>query len=370
METRQPYTFDRVVRIVIAIIVILAIVWLINDLSAVLLPFCIAWLLAYMMEPFVQFNRRLLKLKGRVVAVFMTLIEAFVALVGVCWLLGPAVIKETHEVATLLKDYATTTVEIPFLPAEVHQFLHKNIDFEQIAGYLRQEVVTNIVETATGLITGGLNFVLGIFSWFIVILYVVFIMLDYEKLIAGFKHMILPKYRKVVFTVANDVKNSMNRYFRGQALVAFIVGILFAIGFSIIGLPMAILLGLFIGLLNMVPYLQLISIIPTTVLCLVYSVDSNVGFWTIWWECMAVYVIVQVIQDFVLTPKIMGKAMGLNPAIILLSISVWGSLFGFIGLIIALPLTTLLISYYNRYISRRRPTPPSNPKDNSDKLPD
>jgi predicted PurR-regulated permease PerM len=261
-------------------------------------------------------------------------------------------------------------VEIPFLPAEVHQFLHKNIDFEQIAGYLRQEVVTNIVETATGLITGGLNFVLGIFSWFIVILYVVFIMLDYEKLIAGFKHMILPKYRKVVFTVANDVKNSMNRYFRGQALVAFIVGILFAIGFSIIGLPMAILLGLFIGLLNMVPYLQLISIIPTTVLCLVYSVDSNVGFWTIWWECMAVYVIVQVIQDFVLTPKIMGKAMGLNPAIILLSISVWGSLFGFIGLIIALPLTTLLISYYNRYISRRRPTPPSNPKDNSDKLPD
>jgi predicted PurR-regulated permease PerM len=78
---------------------------------------------------------------------------------------------------------------------------------------------------------------------------------------------------------------------------------------------------------------------------------------------MAVYVIVQVIQDFVLTPKIMGKAMGLNPAIILLSISVWGSLLGFIGLIIALPLTTLLISYYNRYISRRRPTPPSNPKD-------
>ena len=65
---------------------------------------------------------------------------------------------------------------------------------------------------------------------------------------------------------------------------------------------------------------------------------------------MAVYVIVQVIQDLFLVPKIMGKTMGLNPAIILLSLSIWGSLFGFIGLIIALPLTTLVLSYYNRYI--------------------
>lgn len=68
---------------------------------------------------------------------------------------------------------------------------------------------------------------------------------------------------------------------------------------------------------------------------------------------MAVYVVVQCIQDLFLTPKIMGKAMGLNPAIILLSLSVWGTLLGFIGLIIALPLTTLLLSYYDRYITSR-----------------
>ncbi|MDE6270721.1 MAG: AI-2E family transporter, partial [Muribaculaceae bacterium] len=149
------------------------------------------------------------------------------------------------------------------------------------------------------------------------------------------------------------VKESMNHYFRGQALVAFLVGILFSIGFSIVGLPLAIVLGLFIGLLNMVPYLQLISIIPTSLLCLVYSIDGNVDFWPVWWECMAVYIVVQCIQDLVLTPRIMGKAMGLNPALILLSISIWGTLLGFIGLIIALPLTTLLLAYYDRYISSR-----------------
>ena len=71
---------------------------------------------------------------------------------------------------------------------------------------------------------------------------------------------------------------------------------------------------------------------------------------------MAVYIIVQCIQDLFLTPKIMGKAMGLNPAIILLSLSVWGTLLGFIGLIIALPLTTLLLAYYDQYISNQEDT--------------
>ena len=149
----------------------------------------------------------------------------------------------------------------------------------------------------------------------------------------------------------------MNHFFRGQALIALIVGVLFSIGFTIIDLPMAILLGMFIGVLNLVPYLQLISLLPTTLLCMVYAIGGGQEFWPIFLESIAVYCVVQVIQDFFLTPKIMGKAMGLNPAIILLSLSVWGTLLGMVGLIIALPLTTLLLSYYNTYIIRRDDTP-------------
>ena len=132
-----------------------------------------------------------------------------------------------------------------------------------------------------------------------------------------------------------------------------LVGILFSIGFLIIGLPMGVVLGLFIGLLNLVPYLQLISLPVTAVLCIVGAITTGGSFWVLFWEAMAVYVVVQCIQDLLLTPKIMGKAMGLNPAIILLSLSVWGSLLGFLGLIIALPLTTLILSYYNLYIIQR-----------------
>lgn len=352
MSDQRPYTFDRVVRLLIAAIVTVAAVWLINTLSHVLLPFLVAWLIAYLLEPFVQYNRRILRVRGRMLPVFVTLVEMclIVCVLGVCFI--PSILDEMQQMSVLISQYARESANIAFIPAEVHDFLRRTIDFETIAGELTGKDLQSIAAAIGRVLSGGFNLVMEVFSWFIVVLYVVFIMLDYEKLLSGFKRMVHPKYRHRVFRLASDVKTSMNHYFRGQALVAFIVGILFSIGFLIVGLPMAVVLGLFIGLLNMVPYLQLISLIPTTLLCIVYSVGSDVGFWEIWWACMAVYIVVQCIQDLFLTPKILGKAMGLNPAIILLSLSVWGTLLGFIGLIIALPLTTLLLAYYNQYITK------------------
>ena len=145
----------------------------------------------------------------------------------------------------------------------------------------------------------------------------------------------------------------MNRYFRGQALVAFCVGVLFSIGFLIIDFPLAIGLGMFIGLLNMVPYLQIIGFIPTILLALLKAADTGQNFWWVLGLALLVFCIVQLIQDTILVPKIMGKITGLNPAIILLSLSVWGSLMGMLGMIIALPCTTLLLSYYQRYIRKK-----------------
>lgn len=363
---RKPYTFDRVVRLLITVACVLAGVWIVNTLKSVLLPFLIAWLIAYMLEPFVQYNKRLLGMRRRWLPVFMTLFE--VCLIGSALgiFLGPSVVREMHQVADFISRYANAGTEIPFIPPAVHQFLVENIDFEEIAQELTREDITSAINFVGEFVISGFNIVLGVFSWFVTILYLVFIMLDYERLLVGMRHMVPPKYRARTFRIGNDIKDSMNHYFRGQALVAFIVGVLFCIGFAIVGLPMAVVMGLFIGVLNMVPYLQLISLIPTTLLCLVSSVDNGVQFWELWWSCMAVYIVVQCIQDLFLTPKIMGKAMGLNPAVILLSLSVWGTLLGFIGLIIALPLTTLLLAYYNLYIdSREDGETPSQHRDDS-----
>lgn len=349
----RPFTFDRVVRILITIACLLAVFWLAKLLKSVLLPFLVAWLIAYILEPFVQYNKDLLRVRRRWLPIFMTLFEAGMLLAVVSIFIAPSVFNEMHQLATFISRYAESGSDIPFIPASLHEFLRRTIDFESISRELTHQDLRSIIDLVGSFISGGYDLVLGIFNWFIVILYVVFIMLDYEKLIKGFRRLVPPRYRQITFRIVDDVKNSMNHYFRGQALVAFIVGVLFAIGFSIVGLPMAVVLGLFIGLLNMVPYLQLISLIPTTLLCMVCSANTNVDFWNIWLQCIGVYIVVQCIQDLFLTPKIMGKAMGLNPAIILLSLSVWGTLLGFMGLLIALPLTTLLLSYYDIYITTR-----------------
>lgn len=353
MPPRRPFTFDRVVRIILTIGVIVGVLWLIKLLKAVLLPFLVGWLIAYILEPIVKYNKRLLRCRKRFFPVMMALFETVLILCTVGVFVVPSIIEETHQMAEALRNYPLSGPEHSLLPVGIYNFLVENIDFQRIASHLTSQDIQSILDMASGFIAGSYDFVMAVFNWFIVLLYMVFIMLDYERLSKGFRRLVLPKYRPIIFRISNDVKHAMNQYFRGQGLVAFIVGILFSIGFLIIGLPMAIVLGLFIGVLNMVPYLQLISLLPATLLCLVHSVNTGIDFWGIWWACMAVYVVVQCIQDLFLTPKIMGKAMGLNPALILLSLSVWGTLLGFIGLIIALPLTTLLLSYFEMYLSSR-----------------
>ena len=354
---RQPYTFDRVVRITFTILSIIAGLYLLDALKGVLLPFFVSCLIAYMLDPVVKWNMKWLGIKSRFFPVVITLLEACAILCAFSLLFFPYVISEARQMTEMVKQYATTQIQIPYISDGIHSFLRDNIDFNQIVKFLTpaewKELARSALSSSWNFLSSSLAFLMGAFSWLIVILYVIFIMLDYERIMWSFKQLVPYHHREKVFHIASDIERAMNRYFRGQFYIAFCVGVLFAIGFAIIGLPMGVVLGLFIGMLNMVPYLQLISLPITALLCIVCTASTGIDFWVIFWESMAVYIIVQAIQDLFLTPKIMGKAMGLNPAIILLSLSVWGSLLGFLGLVIALPLTTLLLSYYNLYVVNR-----------------
>ena len=358
---RKPYTFDRVVRITLSILGVVAGLYVLDALKGVLLPFFVACLISYMLEPVVKWNKRLLHVKSRFFPVVLTLIEAILVVSIFAIIFIPYLISEASEMQVMLKQYATSKIDIPYISGTVHEFLVENINFEDLTKLLTpqewKELLTSAVKSSWNFLSSGIAFIIGLLSWLIVILYVLFIMLDYERIMLSFKQLVPMPHRKKVFQIARDIEHSMNRYFRGQFFVSMIVGVLFSIGFVIIGLPMGVVLGLFIGVLNMVPYLQLISLPITALLCLVCTASTGTDFWLIFWESMAVYIIVQCIQDILLTPKIMGKAMGLNPAIILLSLSVWGALLGFLGLIIALPLTTLVLSYYNIYVVNRYALP-------------
>lgn len=352
--SRQPFTLDRVVRLILSLAGVALAIWLIYRLRAALLPFAIACLIAYMMEPFVRFNKQLLHLKSKVVPIFVTLFETLVFFLILCYFCIPSIIDELHVMAGLLQRYSESSGDvIPFIPPQIHEALNKNLNFRQIAQWLTDQDMQALFSYAIRFVSGGVGFVLDFLSWAIIFVYVAFILLDYERFMRGLRNLVPPKYRPQVQRISLDVKQSMNHYFRGQALIALVVAVIYSVGFLIVGLPLAVIMGIFIGILFMVPYLQFISIIPVTLLCLVVSIDSSIDFWPIWWECMAVYAVVQIVADIILTPKIMGKAMGLNPAIILLSLSIWGSLLGILGMLIALPVTTLLLSYYDTYIIRR-----------------
>lgn len=376
-KTREPYTFDRVVRLTITIACVIAGLWLLNYLKGVLIPFLVSCLIAYMLNPVVGWNRKLFRLKGRVLATILTIIEVTVILGAALSFLGPYIYKEFQNMIVLFNNYAKANFDVPYLPKAIHDFILDTVDIEHLKSLMTREEWVNLLREAANktwpFVESTFSIILSIFSWAIVFIYIVFILIDFEKVMAGFKSIVPPKYKKRVFSIIDDVESSMNRYFRGQATVSFFVGISFCIGFWIIDLPMAIVLGLFIGLLNMVPYLQLISIPIAAILCLVSTVSTGSDFWVQFGLVIVVYCVSQLIQDLILIPKIMGKYMGLNPAIIFLSLSIWSALLGFVGLIIAVPLTTLLLSYYDKYIERRDLQPwnrePSHKPDNDKELP-
>lgn len=350
---RKKITFDSFIRGAIGCALAVGFLMLVERLSGVLLPFFIAWLIAYLVYPLVKFFQYKLRLKSRILSIFCALLLIAVAGSAVFYLLIPPMVSEIGRMNDLLVTYLTKGAGSN-VPKTLAEFVHENIDLEALKRILSEEnilaAIKDTVPRMWALLAESLNILFSILASFIILLYVVFILMDYEAIAEGWLHLLPNKYRQFASSLVYDVQNGMNKYFRGQALVALCVGILFSIGFLIIDFPMAIALGLFIGALNMVPYLQIIGFLPTVLLAILKAADTGENFWIIIACALAVFAVVQIIQDTFLVPKIMGKITGLNPAIILLSLSIWGSLMGMLGMIIALPLTTLMLSYYQRFI--------------------
>ena len=351
---QKKITFDSFVRGIVTIIAIIGLIMLLHRLSGVLLPFFLAWLISYILFPLVKFFQYRCHLKYRVVGIFCTFLTVAAILTGLSFLVIPPMIDEGSRVKDLLITYVSRDAFMSNIPNMMEEFIHENLTADNIKEIVSQQGIMDSVKQAVpkvwSVIAQSINILTSMFTLTMVIIYTLFILLDYEQFSNGWVMIVPERYRKFAVQLVRDIEQGMNKYFRGQGLVAFCVGVLFSIGFLIIDFPLAIGMGMFIGLLNMVPYLQLVGFIPAILLAVVKAADTGESFWMIMLGVLIVFAVVQLIQDTFLTPKIMGKVMGLNSAIILLSLSIWGSLLGILGMIIALPLTTLLITYYQRYI--------------------
>lgn len=352
---RKKITFDLFIRGVITLVVITGFLMLLYRLSNVLVPFFLAWLIAYLIFPLVKLFQYKLLLKYRVLAIIASLLSITLVIGLLTWILVPPIAYEFSRVKDLVYQYVSSSSTASQIPGVINQFIQEHIDTAHVVRLLNKDEFQLMMREALPkiweVITQSVSILFSLISLLMVLLYTIFILLDYEALSEGWPNLVPRRYRRLCTKIFADISESMNKYFRGQALVASCVGVLFSIGFLIIGLPLAIPLGLFIGLLNMVPYLQIVGFIPTIVLAVIKAADTGENFWFIILTCLIVFAVVQAIQDLFLTPKIMGHVTGMTPAIILLSLSIWGSLMGVLGMIIALPITTLLISYYQKYFT-------------------
>jgi predicted PurR-regulated permease PerM len=351
-------TFDSFIRGAIGVLILVGIVMLLNRLSNVLVPFFLAWLIAYILFPLVKFFQYRCRMKYRIFGILSAFLVTGVVLTVAFWLMIPPMVEESMRVKDLLVVYITNNETVSNIPRMIQEYVHEHLTVDDIQAIVTQQGFLEGIKVTLpklwDVITQSISIVSSVFTLTMVALYTFLILLDYEDINRGWPNLLPERYRGFAMQLVSDIEVSMNKYFRGQALVALCVGILFSIGFLIIDFPIAVGLGMFIGLLNMVPYLQLIGFVPAILLAIVKAADTGQNFWIIMLMVLIVFAVVQIIQDTILTPKIMGHVTGLHSAIILLSLSIWGSLLGILGMIIALPLTTLSINYYQKYVIRKR----------------
>jgi predicted PurR-regulated permease PerM len=356
----KPFTFDRVARIAMAAALIWAAVEVLGYLSDVLVPFAAALLLAYLLNPSVNAVQRRIKNRGLSVIVTLAGITALTAVL--LWLLVPMIAGEFARMGKLVSDFVGDTEvarrAAERLPPDLWQAVKDFLARDEVRKYLESgdlgeaaaRIGRKVLPGIWKVVAGTANVIYGVLGLSVVVLYLVFILIDYAKVSGGWRNLLPEKYRGPAADFLHDFEAGMSRYFRGQSIIAASVGVLCAIGFSLVGLPMAIVLGLFVGLLNMVPYLQLVAVIPAFLLCLVHSVETGAGLLATCGFTALVFAVVQVIQDGILVPRIMGRIMGMTPAVLLLSLSIWGKLLGLLGLLIALPMTVLAYTYYRRIV--------------------
>jgi len=375
---QRKYDFDRVFRLLLTAAILLGLFWLVRYLAEVLIPFAVALLLAYLLNPIVSALES--RLGKRLYAVLVTLAGVALTVLTLIVVLVPVVnsqvkdfrkvIAELTLVESMPPGTSVTTQAVSALRDRYQQFVEsqtrplvrealayvpkllQDVDPEQLAA----DLIRRFAPTPSGLLTSVGSLIAIAAAIIITAVYLVFLLLDYPEVARKWKSFLPPGYRDEIVRFLGEFELVMGRYFRGQFVVAAATGILLAIGFSIIGLRLGALLGLFIGVLAMIPYMQAVGLIPAILLALLKALETGGSvFWSIA-LVLIVFGVVQVIQDTVLTPRIMGKATGLQPAIILLGVVVWGKLLGFLGLVLAIPLTCIAIAYYRRLVLGRAAT--------------
>jgi predicted PurR-regulated permease PerM len=359
LSERQQATVATAITILAALVIVLAIggvFWLLGlfaaRFSSVFLPLAVAAVAALVFKPYFTWLRRQLRLP-KIAAVIAVFLSMLVPLVGFVWFFGALVVEQLRDLidrAPQLWDSATATAKQ--IAPRVAELIERYPILEQLGGTMegsQDALVSGLHKVGNQALAAGMGVLAGIgalLGWVVTPVYFAFFLLvePRVKKIEQFLPFLKQSTRDDLVYLAREFVNIVVAFFRGQLIIAFLQGLLFAIGFSLVGLRYGFVIGLVLGFLNIIPYLGNIVGLATA-LPLAYLQAG--GGWGRIGMVLVVFAIVQVIEGYVLTPKIMGDRTGLHPMVIIVAIFFWGTaLSGILGMILAIPLTAFLAVFW------------------------
>ncbi len=206
-----------------------------------------------------------------------------------------------------------------------------------------------LTELGKGALSGGLSFALGALNLALVPIFTFYLLRDWDRLVAGVDQLVPPRHRERVRRLAGEIDERLSSFVRGQSTVCAILGVLYAIGLALVGIDMAVAVGMLSGLLFIIPYLgTIVGVAVASALALLkFGISWHIlGVW-------ATYGLVQLIEGSLLTPTIVGDKVGLHPMVVMIALLVGGNLLGLWGMLVAIPITAaawvLLAEWHRGY---------------------
>lgn len=359
------------VGVIIALVgvIVFGLGWAAKQLSSVLLPLAVAGILAFLLDPVVDFLQR--KKMSRVGSIIIVFVAAFSVVVGLLASVVPQIVIELSELVTNVPSYWHKATE------NISTFVDETMQNEKLAERIKkaQAVLTSFLaesgpkigavaaEKTQAIATwlfSKLGQAVGLFSLIIgfalVPVYLFYFLLD-KRDIAGhwtdYLPIQQPAIKKELVFFINSVNDALIVFFRGQVLVAMCVGTLTAVGFMIIDLNYGLLLGVMTGILGIIPYLGvMMSFVPAVIIGIVQFGDWRVALVVI------VFVTVQFLEGMVISPKIIGDRVGMHPLTVIIAVITGTTLLGgIVGGILAIPITAVLRALMFRYVWVKRDKP-------------
>lgn len=392
----EPVLSNPWVRALGAVLALVLLGVLVYLLSPVLVPLFFAFLVAYTLDPVVDFFER--RKISRTVSIALLATTAIVLAIAIPVYVVPAVITQADALIEKTKEGDANAEDeaagaATWLEEQVNRLPLKTLveslgwDTDPVTGVvvedydpldvLTENVASRVKESATTFLrshtsevaaagattgTGLLNFLravgsrlLGILLFFgnlaLFAFVAVYLLKDYDSIIGAAKELVPLRWRSTIFRIMGEIDGQVRGFLRGQMLVCLCLGVMYAAGLMVAGVPFALLIATFGAVASFIPYLGLaLTIGPALILCFMqHGLDWHIGV------AAGTFIFAQVLEGTVLTPKIVGEQVGLGPVWVILAVLVFGNALGFLGLLLAVPiaasLKVLVVELLNRYKS-------------------